>query len=65
MIVDNRRIPIREVAEDIGLAFGSSQVAATKIVPKLLNFEQKLRRMDVAQELLNIVNHDSDSPKES
>ena len=33
---------------------------AAKIVPKLLNFEQKQRRMDIAQELLNIVNDDPD-----
>ena len=51
MIVDNRRITIREVADDIGKSFGSYQAiftdvlgmkrAAAKIVPKLLNFRQK------------------------
>ncbi|KAA1414566.1 hypothetical protein F0U47_20875, partial [Nocardioides antri] len=34
--------------------------AAAKIVPKLLNCEQKQRRMDISQELLNIVNDDPD-----
>ena len=51
MIFDNRGITIREVADDIGIWFGSHQViftdvlgmkrAAAKIVPKLLNFKQK------------------------
>lgn len=70
MILDNRRITIREVADDVGISFGTCQAiftdvlgmkrAAAKIVPKLLNFEQKQRRMDIAQELLNIVNDDPD-----
>ena len=34
--------------------------AATNIVPKLLNFEQEQRRMDIAQEMLTIFNDDSD-----
>ena len=51
MILDNRRITIREVADDVGITFGSCQAiftdilsmkcAAAKIVPKLLSFEQK------------------------
>ena len=51
MIVDNRRIIIRMVTDDVGISFGSCQVmfkdvlginfAAAEIVPKLLNFEQK------------------------
>ena len=49
MISDNRRIAIREVADDVGILFGSCQAiftdvlgmkhAAAKIVPKLLHFE--------------------------
>ncbi|EFN70230.1 hypothetical protein EAG_12167, partial [Camponotus floridanus] len=31
-----------------------------KFVPKLLNFDQKQRRVDIAQELLNAVNDDPD-----
>ena len=31
---------------------------AAKFVPKLLNFDQKQRRVDIAQELLNEVNND-------
>ena len=50
MILNNRRITIREVADDIGVSFGSRQAiftdvlgmkrAAAKNVPELLNFEQ-------------------------
>ena len=50
MILDNRRITIKEVAaDDVGISFGSCQAifkdalgkknAAAKIVSKLLNFE--------------------------
>ena len=49
MILDNRRITIKEVADDVGISFRSCQAiftdvlglkrAAAKIVPKLLNFE--------------------------
>ncbi|EFN73466.1 hypothetical protein EAG_08786, partial [Camponotus floridanus] len=31
-----------------------------KFVPKLLNFDQKQRRVDIAQELLNAINDDPD-----
>ena len=51
MILDNRQITIREVADDVGISFGSCQAiltdvlgmkrAAAKIVPELLNFQQK------------------------
>ena len=34
--------------------------ATANIVPKLLNFEQKQRRMDVAQEMLTTFNDDPD-----
>ena len=49
LILENRRISIREVADDVVISFGSCQAicvdnlgmkrAAAKIVPKLLNFE--------------------------
>ena len=74
MILDNRRITIREVADDVGILFGSCQAifmdvlgmkcAAAKIVSKLLNFEQKQRRMDIAQEMLTTFNDDPDLLKE-
>ena len=37
--------------------------AAPKLVPKLLNFEQKQSRMDSAQEMLTRFNDDPDLPK--
>ena len=70
MILDNLRITIRKVAYDVGISFGRCQAiftvalgmkrAASKIVPKLLNFERKQRRMDIAQEMLTTFNDDSD-----
>ena len=67
MILENRRITIeREIADDVGLLFGSCQAiftgvlgmkhAAVKIVPKLQNIEQKQRCMDNAQEMLTMFN---------
>ena len=41
------------------LAYRSAHVAAM-IVPKLLNFEHKQRRMDIAQEMLTTFNDDPD-----
>ena len=61
MILHNRRIIIKEVADDIGISFGSCQAiitdvlgmkhAAAKIAPKFLNFEQTQRHMDIAMAL--------------
>ena len=69
LILDNRRED-REVADDVGISFGSCQATFTdvldmkrapaNIVPKLLNFEQKQRRVDIAQEMLTMFNDDSD-----
>ena len=51
--------------ETCGISFGSCQAiitdalgikrAAAKIVPKLLNFEQKQRRVDIAQKMLTTI----------
>ncbi|XP_046975163.1 protein GVQW3-like [Vanessa cardui] len=70
IVLKNRRVTIREVAEDVGISIGSchtifSEVlgmkrVAAKFVPKLLNFKQKQRRISIAQELLNDVNNDPD-----
>ena len=59
MILDNCRIIIRKVADDVSISFGSSQAiftdvlgmkrAAAKIVPKLQNFDQKQCPMDIAK----------------
>ena len=71
MILDNRRLTIREVADDLGISFGSKQtiftdvlgmkLAAAKIVPKLQHFEQK-HFIDIAQ-MLTTFNDDPDLPK--
>ena len=73
IVMENRRITIREVAEDVGISVGSFHAifsdilglkrVAAKFVPKLLNFDQKTRRMTIAQEILNDVNDDPDSLK--
>ena len=64
MVMNDRRITIREVADDVGISIGScheifSNVlgmkrVAANFIPKLLNFEQKQRRMEVAQESLTM-----------
>ncbi|XP_046959645.1 protein GVQW3-like [Vanessa cardui] len=70
IVLENRRVTIREVAEDVGISIGSCHTifshilgmkrVAAKFVPKLLNFEQKQRRISIVQELLNDVNNDPD-----
>ena len=64
MAMNDRRIIIREVADEVGISIGScheifSNVLGMKrvaaiFVPKLLNFEQKQRRIEVAQESLTM-----------
>ena len=64
--VDNCQITIRNVGDDIGISFGSCQAiftnvlgmkpVAAKIVPHVLNFEQKQHGMDIAQEILTTFN---------
>ena len=61
MILANRRITMTEVADDVGISFGSSQAifmdvigvkrAVAIIVPKLQNFEQNQRRIGIALEM--------------
>ena len=64
MVMNDCRITIREVADDVAISIdscheifsnvlGMERVTA-KFVPKLLNFEQKQRRMEVAQESLTM-----------
>ena len=55
MILDSRRITITEVADDVGM-----KRSTAKIVPKLLNLEQKQRRMHIAYEILKMYNDDPD-----
>ena len=75
MILHNRQINIREFADNVGISCGSCQAiltdilgmkhAAAKIVPKLLNFEQKQCRMDIAQEMITTFNDDPDLLKKN
>ena len=71
IVMENRRITIREVAEDVGISIGSChaifldisglQRVAAKFIPKLLNFDKKkTRHITIAQEMLNDVNDDPD-----
>ncbi|UYV61688.1 hypothetical protein LAZ67_1005921 [Cordylochernes scorpioides] len=68
MILANRRITVREVAEDLNISIGSCHSifindlgmrrVAAKFVPKLLNFNQKQHRMNIANEMLDSVRDD-------
>ena len=70
MILNNRRIALREIADNVDISFGSCQAifmdalstkhAPAKIVPKLLNCEQKQLRIDVVQDILTTFNNDPD-----
>ncbi|UYV70285.1 hypothetical protein LAZ67_7002374 [Cordylochernes scorpioides] len=65
MILANRRITVREVAEDLNISIGSCHSifindlgmrrVAAKLVPKLLNCDQKQHRMNIAYEMLDSV----------
>ncbi|UYV64606.1 nAChRa1 [Cordylochernes scorpioides] len=68
MISANRRITVREVAEDLNISIGSCHSifindlgmrrVAAKFVPKLLNCDQKQHRMNIANEMLDSVRDD-------
>ncbi|UYV74964.1 hypothetical protein LAZ67_12001915 [Cordylochernes scorpioides] len=65
IILANRRITVREVAEDLNISIGSCHSifindlgmrrVAAKFVPKLLNCDQKQHRMNIANEMLDSV----------
>ena len=69
IVLANRQITVREVAEDLNISTGSChsiftedlgmRQVAVKFVPKLPNFDQKQHRKNIAQELLDSV---SDEP---
>jgi len=58
IVLANRRITVREVAEDLNISIGSCHSiftndlgmrrVAAKFVPKLLNFDQKQHRINIA-----------------
>ncbi|KAG8259209.1 hypothetical protein J6590_108756 [Homalodisca vitripennis] len=68
MVLDNRRITVREIAEYLGISIGlchsilidnlGMRRVAAKFVPKLLNFDQKQHRMNIANEMLESVRND-------
>ncbi|UYV80715.1 hypothetical protein LAZ67_19001522 [Cordylochernes scorpioides] len=68
MILANRRITVREVAEDLNISIGSCHSifindlgmrrVAAKFVPKLLNCDKKQHRMNIANEMLDSVRDD-------
>ncbi|UYV72121.1 hypothetical protein LAZ67_9001875 [Cordylochernes scorpioides] len=68
MILANRGITVREVAEDLNISIGSCHSIfindlgmrrlAVKFVPKLLNCDQKQHRMNIANEMLDSVRDD-------
>jgi DNA-binding Lrp family transcriptional regulator len=64
LILQNRRLTIREIAEDVGISFGSCQTilteklkmhrVAAKFVPRVLTEDQKANRVNISQELLTV-----------
>ena len=68
IVLVNRRITVKEVAEDLNISIGlcpsiftndlgMTRVAA-KFIPKLLNFDQKQHRINIAQQILDSVRDD-------
>ena len=61
LILQNRHLTIREIAEDVGISFGSCQAilteklnmqsVAAKFVPCVLTEDQKENRVNISQEL--------------
>ncbi|UYV76625.1 hypothetical protein LAZ67_14001499 [Cordylochernes scorpioides] len=68
MILANRRITVREVAEDLNISIGSCHSifindlgmrrVAAKFIPKFLNCDQKQQCMNIANEMLDFVRDD-------
>ena len=68
LILQNRRLTISEITEDVGTSFGSCQAILTeklnmqrvvaKFVPCVLTEDQKAHRVNISQELLDRVNVD-------
>ena len=61
MILDNRRITIREVADNVGISFGSCQVILMDVLGmKRAAAKQTQRRMEITQEMLTTFNDNPD-----
>ena len=64
-MLENRRVGIREISEDLNISYGSYQHILlnvlgmnrvnARLVPKDLNLLQKRHRVEVAKEMLNNV----------
>lgn len=70
LLRSDRRLTIREMADELNLSFYAVQSILTedlnmrrvsaKFIPKLLSDEQKEHRLQVSQELLNLAENDPD-----
>lgn len=68
LVLENRRITVREVEEEVGISYGSCEAimvntlglrcVAAKMVPKLRSFLQREQRRNAAQDCLNAVADD-------
>ncbi|XP_064115144.1 protein GVQW3-like [Macrobrachium nipponense] len=73
IVEEDRRITINEITEEVGISTGSVHTILTedlamrrvsaKFVPKLLVEQQKQLRLEIAQDLLDCANSDSDFMK--
>jgi len=69
LVMQDRRITVRELAGEVGVSIGSvhtivtadlgSRRVSAKLVPKLLTMEQKQLRLEIAQDMLDCVESDS------
>jgi len=67
--MQDRRITVRELEDEVGVSIGSVHTILTaelclrrvsaKFVPKLLTMEQKQLRLEIAQDMLDCVEGDS------
>ena len=68
MVLKNRRLTIRDVADSLQISFGSVQAilkndlglrrVKSRLVPKTLNFFNKERRVNICETMLSIRNLD-------
>ena len=68
LVMQDRRVTIRELAEEVGISTGSVHSIPTndlatwrvsaKFVPKLLTMEQKQHHLEVSQDMLDYANSD-------
>jgi len=69
LVMQGRRIAVRELADEVGVSIGSVHTiltadlclkrVSTKFVPKLPSMEQKQLRLEIAQDMLDCVERDS------